>query len=191
LERIARRGLGLSWFGFVMVLVLAMPTSLRAARPVTFNLSTAKTFAPGEKPRIHLYSQNVDELEFRVCVDDPAKFLSGLKDLHSFGEEDWGLKERVDERTWLEKFHDWKHHIWFLIRRFFRDQFSMHSRDELREKQAKLARRSRVVGVRGRVGGDGINWSRWGSVGKEPVAAAGRIRRRRGGLVPDSRLCGS
>ena len=53
----------------------------------------------------------------------------------------------MDERTWLEKFHDWKHHIWFLIRRFFRDQFSMHSRDELREKQAKLARRSRVVGV--------------------------------------------
>ena len=88
MERIARRGLGLSWFGFVMVLVLAMPTSLRAARPVTFNLSTAKTFAPGEKPRIHLYSQNVDELEFRVYrVDDPAKFLSGLKDLHSFGEE--------------------------------------------------------------------------------------------------------
>ena len=83
-------------------------------------------------------------------VDDPAKFLSGLKDLHSFGEQDWGPKERVDEdeRTWLEKFHDWKHHIWFLIRRVFRDQFSLtHSRDALREKQAGLARRSRAVGV--------------------------------------------
>jgi hypothetical protein len=34
----------------------------------------------------------------------------------------------VDERTWLEKFHDWKHHLWYLIRRFFRDQFSMKSR---------------------------------------------------------------
>jgi uncharacterized protein YfaS (alpha-2-macroglobulin family) len=125
-----------------------MPTALLAARPVTFNLSTARTFAPGEKPTIHLYSQNVDELEFRVYrVEDPAKFLSGLKDLHSFGEEDWGPKERVDERTWLEKFHDWKHHIWFLIRRFFRDQFSMKSRDALREKQARLARRSRVVGA--------------------------------------------
>jgi len=130
------------------MLVLAMPGAVFAARPVTFNLSTAKTFAPGEKPTIHLYSQNVDELEFRVYrVDDPAKFLSGLKDLHSFGEEDWGPKERVDERTWLEKFHDWKHHIWFVIRQFFRDQFSMKSRDSLREKQAGLAKRSRVVGV--------------------------------------------
>lgn len=130
------------------MLLLAMPTTLFASRPVTFNLSTAKTLAPGQKPTIHLYSQNVDELEFRVYrVDDPAKFLSGLKDLHSFGEDSWGPKERVDERTWLEKFHDWKHHIWFLIRRFFRDQFSTHSRDALREKQAGLARRSRVVGV--------------------------------------------
>ncbi len=130
------------------MLLLAMPTTLFASRPVTFNLSTAKTFAPGQKPTIHLYSQNVDELEFRVYrADDPAKFLSGLKDLHSFGEDSWGPKERVDERTWLEKFHDWKHHIWFLIRRFFRDQFSTHSRDALREKQAGLARRSRAVGV--------------------------------------------
>ena len=125
-----------------------MPAALLAARPVSFNLSTAKTFAPGEKPTIHLYSQNVDELEFRVYrVEDPARFLSGLKDLHSFGEQDWGPKERVDERTWMEKFHDWKHHIWFLIRQFFRDQFSIKSRDALREKQSSFARRSRVVGV--------------------------------------------
>jgi uncharacterized protein YfaS (alpha-2-macroglobulin family) len=130
------------------MLLLAMPAPAFAVRPVTFNLSTAKTFAPGEKPTIHLYSQSVDELEFRVYrVDDPAKFLSGLKDLHSFGEQDWGPKERVDERTWLEKFHDWKHHVWFVIRSFFRDQFSVKSRDSLREKQARLAKRSRVVGV--------------------------------------------
>jgi uncharacterized protein YfaS (alpha-2-macroglobulin family) len=133
----------------VVILLVGMPTTLRAARPVAFNLSTAKTFAPGEKPKVHLYSQNVGELEFRVYrVDDPAKFLSGLKDLHSFGEEQsWGPKEQVDERSWLEKFHDWKHHIWFVIRRFFRNQFSMTSRDAMREKQAKLAQRSRVVGV--------------------------------------------
>ncbi len=113
-------------------MLLATPAAMFAAKPVTFNLSTAKTFAPGEKPTIHLYSQNVDELEFRVYrVDDPAKFLSGLKDLHSFGEQDWGPKERVDERTWLEKFHDWKHHIWFLIRQFFRGQFSMKTEPRL------------------------------------------------------------
>ena len=147
MELASRRGLGLVRVGFT-VLLLAIPSAMFAARPVTFSLSTAKTFAPGEKPTVHLYSQNVDELEFRVYrVDDPAKFLSGLKDLHSFGEEDWGPKERIDERTWLEKFHDWKHHIWFEIRQFFRDQFSRKSRDSLREKQATLAKRSRVVGV--------------------------------------------
>ena len=147
MERAARRGVDPLWIG-LLFLLLAMPTAMRAARPVTFNLSTAKTFAPGERPKIHLYSQNVDELEFRVYrVNDPARFLSGLKDLHSFGEEDWGPKERIDERTWLERFHDWKHHLWFLIRRFFRNQFSMESRDKLREKQAGLARRTRIVGV--------------------------------------------
>lgn len=146
MERATRRGLGLGLMG-VALLLLAMPVMLHA-RSVTFNLSTAKTFAPGEKPTIHLYSHDVDELEFRVYrVDDPQKFLTNLKDLHSFGEESWGPKERVDERTWLEKFHDWKHHIWFLIRRFFRSQFSMESRDALRQKQANMARRSRVVGV--------------------------------------------
>lgn len=42
---------------------------------------------------IHLHSQSVDELEFRVYrVEDPAKFLSGLKDLHSFGEQDLGAE---------------------------------------------------------------------------------------------------
>ena len=85
----------------VVILLVGMPTALRAARSVTFNLSTAKTFAPGERLKVHLYSQNVDELEFRVYrVEDPAKFLSGLKDLHSFGEEQsWGPKEQVDERV--------------------------------------------------------------------------------------------
>ncbi len=56
-------------------------------------------------------------------------------------------KERIDERTWLEKFHDWKHHLWFLVRRFFRSQFTVENRDRLRARQANLARRSRIVGV--------------------------------------------
>lgn len=122
---------------------------LHAARPVSFNLSTNKAYSPQEKPKIHLYAHNVDELEFRIYrVEDSQKFLLNLKDLHSFGAESpWGPKEQIDERTWLEKFHDWKHHLWFLIRQFFRNQFSMSSRDKLREKQAAVARRSRIVGV--------------------------------------------
>ena len=75
-------------------------------------------------------------------------FSSGLKDLHSFGSgTPWGPKEQIDEKTWLERFHDWKHHLWFLVRQFFRGQFSQQSRDAARKAQSSLARRSRIVGV--------------------------------------------
>ena len=137
--------------GALLLLALLFPAQLLAARPVSFNLSTNRSFAPGEKPTIHLYAQNVDELEFRIYrVQNPAKFLSGLPDLHSFDNgTPFGPKESIDERTWLEKFHDWKHHLWFLVRRFFRSQFTIENRDRLRVHQANLARRrrSRIVGV--------------------------------------------
>ncbi len=132
-----------------MLLVLLVPTRLLAAPGVSFNLSTSRSFAPTEKPSIHLYAQNVDELEFRIYrVNDPGKFLAGLADLHSFDNgTPWGPKEQIDERTLLEKFHDWKHHLWFLVRQFFRGQFTTGNRDRLRAHQASLAKRSRIVGV--------------------------------------------
>ena len=133
----------------LLMLALLYPTALLAARPVSFNLSTNRSFSPTEKPTIHLYAQNVDELEFRIYrVQDPRKFLTGLPDLHSFDNgTPFAGKERIDERTWLERFHDWKHHLWFVVRRFFRGQFTMENRDRLRARQAGLARRSRIVGV--------------------------------------------
>ena len=133
----------------VVLLAFFAPASLRAARPVSFNLSTSKAYSPQEKPKIHLYARNVDELEFRIYrVQDPEKFLLNLKDFHSFGNESpWGPKEQIDERTWLERFHDWKHHLWYLVRQFFRSQYSLESRDALRERQSAVARRSRVVGA--------------------------------------------
>jgi uncharacterized protein YfaS (alpha-2-macroglobulin family) len=146
LEHPARRRLNV---GFLLLLSLLFPLRLLAARPVSFNLSTNRSFAPTEKPTIHLYAQNVDELEFRIYrVPHPEKFLAGLPDLHSFDNgTPFGPKEQIDERTWLEKFHDWKHHLWFLVRRFFRAQFTEENRDRLRAHQANLARRSRIVGV--------------------------------------------
>jgi hypothetical protein len=48
------------------LLALLFPMHLLAARPVSFNLSTNRSFASTEKPSIHLYAQNVDELEFRL-----------------------------------------------------------------------------------------------------------------------------
>lgn len=138
-----------SIFLFVFLLALVGPRPVQAEHAVSFNLSTSRTFSPDEKPSIHLYTHNVDVLEFRVYhINDPEKFLSNLRDLHSFDNgTPWAPKEQIDERTWLERFHDWKHHLWFLVRQFFRRQFSYETRDFLRSKQASLAHRSRIVGV--------------------------------------------
>jgi hypothetical protein len=121
------------WALALLLLALLHPLRVLGARPVSFSLSTDRSFTPTDKPTIHLYAQNVDELEFRIYrVQNPAKFLGGLPDLHSFDNgTPWGPKEQIDERTWLEKFHDWKHHLWFLVRRFFRAQFTGENRDRL------------------------------------------------------------
>ena len=148
MEHTARRRVKLAALACAVLALLISPAA-HAAKAVAFNLSTSRTFSPEEKPSIHLYSHNVDELEFRIYrVNDAEKFLGNLRDLHSFANgTPWGPKEQIDERTWLERFHDWKHHLWFLVRRFFRGQFSVDTRDYLRAKQSTLARRSRIVGV--------------------------------------------
>jgi hypothetical protein len=130
------------------LLLLAAAAAPAQDKAVSFNLSTSKTFAPGEQPTIHLYTHNVDALEFRVYrVNDPVKFMENLRELHSFGPEQGFLgKERIDERTWLEKFHDWKTNLWESIRDFFRGQFSHAARSALRAKQSSIQRRSRIVG---------------------------------------------
>jgi uncharacterized protein YfaS (alpha-2-macroglobulin family) len=114
---------------------------------VSFNLSTSKTFTPGEQPKIHLYTHNVDALEFRVYrVKDPVKFVENLRELHSFGPEAGLLdKEQIDERTRLERFHDWKQGLWHEVRDFFRYQFSGDARESMRQKQSSLSRKSRIV----------------------------------------------
>jgi uncharacterized protein YfaS (alpha-2-macroglobulin family) len=116
-------------------------------RPVSFNLSTSRSFAPGEQPTFHLYTHNVDALEFRVYrVGDPVKFLENLRELHSFGPEASLLApEQIDERSWLERFHDWKHRLWEEIREFFRQQFSPSTRHAIRDRQSSIVRHSRII----------------------------------------------
>jgi hypothetical protein len=132
----------------LLALLFCLPLTLRAeGGAVSFNLSTSKTFAPGETPKIHLYTHNVDALEFRVYrVHDPVKFVENLRELHSFGPEPEMMgKEQIDERTWLEKFHDWKQSLWYRIRDFFRYQFSRDARAQVRAKQSAITRHSRIV----------------------------------------------
>ncbi|HXR39647.1 MAG TPA: MG2 domain-containing protein [Terracidiphilus sp.] len=98
--------------------------------------------------KVQLLARNVPALEFRVYkVRDAEKFFSGLKDLHSFGEQSSSPSEQIDQRTWIERLHDYKAHLWWLVRRFFRGQFTDEARDSFRESQGKLGKRSRVVGA--------------------------------------------
>ncbi len=116
--------------------------------PRSFSLSTTRTFAPGESVKIQLLAHNVPELEFRVYkVRDAEKFFAGLKDPHSFGIESYSPQEQIDRRTFVERLHDFKAHLWYLIRHFFRGQFTDEARDSFREEQGKLGKRSQVVGA--------------------------------------------
>jgi len=116
--------------------------------PRSFSLSTTRTFAPGDSVKIQLFARNVPELEFRVYkVRDAEKFFGGLNDPHSFGVKNYSPTEQIDQRTWLERIHDYKAHLWWLIRSFFRGQFTDEARDSFREGQGKLGKRSQVVGA--------------------------------------------
>jgi uncharacterized protein YfaS (alpha-2-macroglobulin family) len=136
---------------FVSLLVLALATAQPAAAkdaPRSFSLSSTRTFAPGESVKIQLLARNVPSLEFRVYrVKDAEKFFAGLKDLHSFGVQSQSPAEKIDERTWLERLHDFKVDLWWRVRHFFRSQFTDDARDTFREGQGKLGKRSRVVGA--------------------------------------------
>ena len=67
--------------------------------------------------------------------------------MHSFGEHSHSPAEQIDQETLLERIHDFKAHLWWLVRHFFRGQFTDEARDSFREEQGKLGKRSRVVGA--------------------------------------------
>ena len=136
--------------GTLLLLTLAASAVPATAKdpPRSFSLSTTRTFAPGESVKIQLIARNVPELEFRVYkVRDAGKFFAGLQDPHSFGEQHYAPQEQIDQRTFVERLHDFKAHLWWLIRRFFRGQFTDEARDSFREQQGKLGKRSQIVGA--------------------------------------------
>jgi uncharacterized protein YfaS (alpha-2-macroglobulin family) len=131
---------------FIASTVLALLFPAMAAAAPYFSVSTDKTFLPGEKVTVHLYTRDVNALEFRLYkVNDPFLFFENLKDVHGFGTGHYGPKEEIEEKTPIERFHDWKHGIWLEIRDFFRGQFSARSRAQIREEQG--ARRKSHLGT--------------------------------------------
>jgi len=131
------------------VSLLLLSVAARGAdAPRSFSLSTSRTFAPGESVKIQLFARNVPELEFRVYrVNDAQKFFAGLKDLHSFGVQSQSPGEQIDQRTLLERLHDFKAHLWWVVRHFFHGQFTVDARDSIYEQQGKLGKKTRVVGA--------------------------------------------
>jgi uncharacterized protein YfaS (alpha-2-macroglobulin family) len=87
-----------------------------------FSLTTTRTFASNEKPRITFSAWNVDSLEFRVYrIEDPVKFFEQIEDPHEFG----GRAPRPPhERTLLERIHLWKGSLHAGILRSLRAQFT-------------------------------------------------------------------
>ena len=119
--------------GLFLILLLALTSALAQddTTPSWFSLTSQRTFSPGEKPEIAVNAHNVKQLEFRVYhINNPVKFFSQLQELHSFGGQAPTLPKQ--SRTWLERFHAWKHRIWAWIRDFIRQQFSPDSRHEIR-----------------------------------------------------------
>ncbi|HLW53739.1 MAG TPA: MG2 domain-containing protein [Candidatus Angelobacter sp.] len=111
--------------------------ALAAADPY-FTVSTDRTFLPGEKATVHLYTRDVPALEFRLYrVNDPVQFFETLRDVHGFGTGHYGPKEQIEEKTRIERYHDWKHGMWVNIRDFFRGQFTKQSRSQIRAAQGQ------------------------------------------------------
>jgi uncharacterized protein YfaS (alpha-2-macroglobulin family) len=134
------------------MLLLASTPALADGKdaPRSFSLSTTRTFSPGESVKIQLFAKNVPALEFRVYqVRDPQKFFAGLKDLHSFGAQSYSPEEKINQRTFLERMHDFKADLWWQVRHFFRGQFTDEARDSFRECQGKLGKKSQIVGATG------------------------------------------
>ena len=112
-----------------------------ASTEPSFSVSSRQTYAPSQQPKIWISFRQVDHLDFRVYrVKDPIQFFSKLKDAHSFGSE---KAELAREKTWLERFHEWKRDLRASIRDFFRSQLRFETRWQYhssRVQQRKLQR---------------------------------------------------
>ena len=109
----------------------------------SFSLSTSAIVTSRETPAIYLTFRRLDHLDFRVYrVNDPMKFLAGLKDPHQLGSEE-PIVSQVP--TLLERVADWKSEWRWRVRNFFRTQFTWgyrHARRQQMDQQTVVQRRT-------------------------------------------------
>jgi hypothetical protein len=128
----------------LLLLGIVLPLSGQEEEHVHFQLSSNRTYAPGERAKIDVWGHGVSALEFRLYrINDPIQFLRKLPDKHHFGGEARPLER---EASWLEEFHEWKRLLRAEIRDFFRLQFSAESRMRIRgwmQKQEKTKEKAK------------------------------------------------
>ena len=91
------------------------------SRPA-FSLSTGEAFTTRDAPHFYLTFRRIPHLDFRVYkIRDPFAFFAGLDDPHVMGTGEARVEQ---ERTWLEKYADWKRGQRQYLRRFARAQAS-------------------------------------------------------------------
>jgi uncharacterized protein YfaS (alpha-2-macroglobulin family) len=108
-----------------------------------FSLSTSEVFTTRDAPNFYLTFRRIPHLDFRVYkVRDPFAFFEGLNDPHQFGTTEANVKQ---ERTWLERFADWKREQRQSLRQFARSQASHEYRVVRRAANDKVEVSQRVV----------------------------------------------
>ncbi len=114
-----------------LLLTPLLPTAAQDDTKPFFSLSSSKTYAPGDKPAIQMWSQNVDLLEFRVYrVKDPILFFQKMEDVHRIGTANEPRK--AGQLTLIERFHQVKMRARNSIRDGFRAQYTTDSRQTIR-----------------------------------------------------------
>ncbi len=108
-----------------------------------FAVSSHQTYSPSQQAKVSIEFRQVDHLDFRVYrVNDPILFFSKLRDAHSFGSE---KQELAREKTWLERFHDWKRDWRLAIRDFFRGQLRYETRYRRHEAGVRTREKQRRI----------------------------------------------
>ncbi|MFB3923434.1 MAG: alpha-2-macroglobulin [Terriglobia bacterium] len=107
-----------------------------------FSVSSQQTFSPAQQPKIWLQFRQVDRLDFRIYrVKDPIAFFGKLKDAHSFGSE---KRELAREKTWIERYHEWKVELRLTLRDFFRFQLRFETRAGYRSARTQQQKLNRI-----------------------------------------------
>ena len=102
-----------------------------------FALSTNRTFATNESPRLWLDHRGFESLDFRVYrINDPQRFFTQLSDPHQMGEfEREQMAARISSRpSLLERLRTVKLWAYLSIRDYFRGQLKQNTRVTFNQK---------------------------------------------------------